>query len=1024
MKFNVMENNKKSCVRIFKKNAILLSLLQAVTLPIYAADVHWTNSTGDNQFFNDSNWSTNLTPDLNDDIRIDNSNGTTVELTFDENSMTTSYLPGSGGTIYVGSGAGNSSGLKIGALNPTWSLPVYLDGSINVASQGAKGVLEHHYDPDSYSPKLSFQDFDIASGLNSDGQVSLTGTGKSTAEQMMGNSAVTVTSLQLASDGGKGVLTIDGSSLEVSSFTAPSVRGFSLGDGTNSGVASDGTINVLGGGKMIVSASPSGSPANSDPSAVIGHDGGKGTLNISGAIVKNGENLQSRVNFAGGLALGENADSVGRINVTDGALLATMTVYGSATDTSAYLGLNGGQGSVVVSGSGSVWQVSGQTSQVGQLPMNEVGHLSVGESGEGNVTLANGGKLSTGKTGYESSSSYPGGYEVTFDNSVLGNLYLANQINGKGTLNIGAAENEAAQGTGVIEVEQIVFGAGDGTLLFNHTDQTGSYTFDTTLTSSANGQGTIKHINGVTVFDTAQTAFTGKSDIKGGTMVVNSTLGGTVEVSTNGTLAGSGNVGATLVINGGTISPGQYGSTTPTTLTINGDLTMQAGSVYSVNIGTDISQLNPYVSDLLMVNGDANLNGASVKAYASGDFTLYVPDSRWHILSASGSVNGQFGQLTVMPFVNLDYEYDPQNVYLVVTRNNTGFCTSDMTYNQCSTGSNIESQGSGLIYDVIASQTSFDNAKYAFDQLSGEIHATAKGVMLEDSRFIREAVNQHLLNVGDNDGAWVHTFGSWGNFDSDGNAADIKRNIGGVFVGVDSRLNDSWVMGITGGFSKASIKNSDRRSNIDREDYHLGLYTQGAWENLSLRAGAGYSWHSLSSDRYIDIPGLQDHLKADYDASTMQIFTEGSYQYALNSTMNLEPYVNLAYVKVDTDSFNETGGIAKLSSVSDDLDMVFSTVGARFTGQFTLNNGMNVKHWGMAGWRHSFNDVTPHSDMNFTGYSSFDIKGTPISRNVAILEAGSEIQIEPDVSIGLMYNGQMGDSSSDHGAKVYLNWRF
>lgn len=1018
-----MENNKKIHLPTFKKNLILLSILSVITPSCVYADSYWNNISGDNQFFNQNNWTTNTVPDLNNDLYINDSNGDTVELTFDANDSATHSIPGSGGTLYIGSGSGNNATVKVDSKNYAYQSSISMNGSISVGSQGGSGTLNFYNSTDEFFPKIYILDnFDIGSGLNSNGNVTLFGSGKSITEQHMGQSTISTNQLHIGTDGGQGNFTIDGSSIEIDTFN-PSGNNvtFSLGDGTNSSIASDGTLNLLNGGKLIVSGSY-GNVATVNPTSVIGANGGKGTLNISGIAVKNGETMHARAYFAAGLELGKDSDSIGTINVSNGGLLATMAAMGDPTNIGAYVGVNNGSGSVLISGTDSTWQISGHTSQLSHSN-NEVGNLSIGESGTGNVTIANGGLVSIGKTDYVNNPIYYG-YEPIFDNSVLGSLYLANQLGGVGTLNIGAAEGESAQGTGTLEADQIIFGAGNGSIIFNHTDQTGNYAFDVDLISSASGQGTLKQINGVTVLNTAQGGFTGSSLVTGGTLVVNNVLGGTMSVSNNGTLAGSGTVGVTTIQSGGYISPGQHNSTTPSVLTIDGNFTMQSGATYIVNIGTDTSLANPYVSDLIMVNGDANLNGASVNAHASGDFTLYVPDSRWHILSATGNVNGQFGALTVMPFVNLNYDYDPQNVYLVITRNNTSFCTSDMSYNQCSTGSNIESHGSGQIYDVIASQASFEDAKYAFDQLSGEIHASAKGAMLEDSRFLREAVNSHLLEPSSDDGAWAHAFGSWGTFDNDGNAADLKRNIGGIFVGVDSFINDTWTMGIVGGASKADIKSNKRRSSIDRDDYHLGAYAKGSWDNISLRAGVGHTWHSLSSDRYVDIPGLQDRLKADYDASTTQIYAEGSYQIAINDAITLEPYINGAYVLTHTDSFNENGGIAKLSSNKDNTDMFFSTVGSRFTHQFELDGGSAIKTWGTVGWRYAFNEVTPNSQMNFSGYNGFDIKGTPISKNVAVVEVGSEYRISPELSIGLMYNGQLGNNSNDHGAKTYLNWRF
>lgn len=326
-----------------------------------------------------------------------------------------------------------------------------------------------------------------------------------------------------------------------------------------------------------------------------------------------------------------------------------MGASGDLNATGAYVGVNGGSGSVTVSGEGSEWIVSGSSSTSGDY-YNRVGNLSIGESGTGSLTLANGGRVSIGWINYgyqydpDTNASY---HDPVFDSTQLGDLLLGNQADGVGTLNIGGAENAAPQAAGVVEANSIIMGAGDGNLVFNHTDSSGQYRFDLDVISSAPGQGTIKQVSGVTVFDTDRSAFTGKTLISGGTLEVNNVLGGTVTVSGSGTLAGVGTVGATTVNRGGAISPGAFNTVDPQVLTVAGDLTMAPGAIYVANLTTDLDYtsvnaegetVNNYHSDLIQVDGMATLGGANVLAVAGGDTLLYVPESRWHILSATGAL--------------------------------------------------------------------------------------------------------------------------------------------------------------------------------------------------------------------------------------------------------------------------------------------------------------------------------------------------------------------------------------------------
>ena len=95
-----------------------------------------------------------------------------------------------------------------------------------------------------------------------------------------------------------------------------------------------------------------------------------------------------------------------------------------------------------------------------------------------------------------------------------------------GIVNIGGVGSEAAAGVGTLDAPSVTFGAGNGTLNFNHIDTSGDYAF----AAAMSGAGTINHLAGVTTLSGASGGFSGATDVSGGTLLVNGTLGGTVAV--------------------------------------------------------------------------------------------------------------------------------------------------------------------------------------------------------------------------------------------------------------------------------------------------------------------------------------------------------------------------------------------------------------------------------------------------------------------------------------------------------------
>jgi outer membrane autotransporter protein len=69
-------------------------------------------------------------------------------------------------------------------------------------------------------------------------------------------------------------------------------------------------------------------------------------------------------------------------------------------------------------------------------------------------------------------------------------------------------------------------------------------------------------------------------------------------------------------------------------------------------------------------------------------------------------------------------------------------------------------------------------------------------------------------------------------------------------------------------------------------------------------------------------------------------------------------------------------------------------------------------------------DTRPTSTHVFAGSIPFSIEGVPLAKNAALVEAGLETQLRPNLTLGDSYSGQFGNGLEDHGFKASLNWAF
>ena len=552
------------------------------------------------------------------------------------------------------------------------------------------------------------------------------------------------------------------------------------------------------------------------------------------------------------------------------------------------------------------------------------------------------------------------------------------------------------------------------------------------------GTGAIAKQGTGTLLLTGDQPFSGTVSVDQGVLQVGSraaraSLGGQVTVANGAGLSGNGSVGS--LVNHGVVQSGAEAGT----LSVTGNLTNAADGVLVLTVSSP-------TATPLVVGGTAALGGG-LQVNSLAPFT---GNTVYSLITAGGGVTGTFSaaDLPQYAFLSTALVYDANAVNLQVSRNNTSFTDVAATGNQFSAASALSrngAAGAALLNEIV--NLSVAGARNAFDSLSGEIHASTASAMLEDSRYVRDAVNDRMrqpscsaaddprraLAPSDNQLSsngchgemvgWIRALGAWGDSDGDSNSAQMDRSLGGFMLGTDKQLDDQWRAGMAAGYTRSNLNAHDRNSDATVDSYHLAGYLNSQFDALAVRLGAAYSWHSIETKRDVNVGAYNDRLKADYDARSAQVF--GEVGYAINAGgVALEPYAGLAYVNYDTDTAKEKGGAGRLKADADQ-DITFSTLGLRVGKLITLANGSQLTPRGAIGWRHAFGDTKPDADLTFiNGGASFSTQGVPIAKDSAIVEAGVDFQISPAGKLGIGYSGQLSGQSNDHAMTISFSLGF
>ncbi|AWC74593.1 autotransporter outer membrane beta-barrel domain-containing protein [Serratia marcescens] len=531
---------------------------------------------------------------------------------------------------------------------------------------------------------------------------------------------------------------------------------------------------------------------------------------------------------------------------------------------------------------------------------------------------------------------------------------------------------------------------------------------------------------------TGNNTYSGPTLVNQGRLAVNGSVTSAVSVQSGGIVGGSGTVGSLTARRGGTVAPGNSIGT----LNVAGNVSFEPGSRYAVEVGPNGQ------SDRIQSSGSATIGGGEVAVTLENSPNLLTQSEvrsllgqQYTILSAQQGVSGQFD--AVAPnylFLGTGLSYQPTGVTLSVGRNGTSFASVAQTPNERAVAAAADALAAGNpVYESLLGSGTAGEARQAFRQLSGQIHADIASALVNDSRYLREALNGRLRQAeglasssaikADEGGAWAQLLGAWDHASGDANATGYQASTYGVLVGLDSAAADDWRLGVATGYTRTSL-HGGYGSKADSDNYHLAAYGDKQFGALALRGGAGYTWHRIDTKRSVNYGMQSDRDTAKYSARTEQLFAEAGYSVQ-GEWLNLEPFVNLAYVNFENNGIAESGGAAALRGDKQHTDATVSTLGLRADTEWQVSAGTTVALRSELGWQHQYGGLERGTGLRFNGGNApFVVDSVPVSRDGMVLKAGAEVAVNENATLSLGYGGLLSQNHQDNSVNAGFTWRF
>ncbi|HFZ1322330.1 TPA: autotransporter outer membrane beta-barrel domain-containing protein [Klebsiella aerogenes] len=816
----------------------------------------------------------------------------------------------------------------------------------------------------------------MAGVLNNSGIITGANNGIFVSEE---SSAINITNTDTGVISGKNGLSSQiGVGLDNSgAITGTAGDGIALSDG-NSKINNSGTVQGSENGINVV-------------------DSAKADIINSGLLGGGGTAVMFASSKHNSLVLNTGSSLIGDV-ISTGSTGNTLSLVGSGTEDSNFVGLNDGDGFASVKMNGEAWTLTGNLDIIGSGDSLQVN--------SGQLTLAG-----------------------AVANS--GNTLVAEAA----TLQLGNGQKTATL-TGSM--------TNNGTVIFNQ----GS---DSTFATSIIGSGNVEKVDANTLTLTGTNSYTGNTLLKNGTTLVaeGATLGvadsdATITIENGAQFASAGEVNnnidilsggilaawnavegnATLrtsgvdtingnVTNSGTLLLSAADNSVGNNFTINGDYTGSAGSQIVMNstLGEDSAP-----TDHLSITGSSyGQSGVSI-ANIGGLGAQTV--NGMEIVSVSGSSEAQ---LTLSkPVVAGAYEYglyqhDNGNWYL-----ESKATPSDDPSDDTDDGDSGSDSGSG----TDGGSNTDNGGQSAPEVMAPEVGAYLGNYLAAQSMFLhkRDDRDQLTFRNEDNLNTWMYVKGRYHENDAGGDKVSYDTTTTVLQVGSDfmSKPMDKGILRAGGMFGAGQAKtDSDAKHNVRDaqgkvDGFNVGLYA--TWqEDPKLRLGsyidtwASYSWYNntVTSNRNNE----------KYDSKGFAASVEVGHAWVIPSdnarTWKIEPQAQMIYSYLDQENHTDPDGV-RVTTV--DNNSLFGRLGVK-SSYFEQHD---VKAW------------QPYVAVNWlkgAGQNDLAFNGEKVSNDTpddrGQLELGVTGNVNETTTISLRASGECGENSyAAYGGHILLNHRW
>jgi autotransporter-associated beta strand protein len=251
--------------------------------------------------------------------------------------------------------------------------------------------------------------------------------------------------------------------------------------------------------------------------------------------------------------------------------------------------------------------------------------------------------------------------------------------------------------------------------------------------------------------------------------------------------------------------------------------------------------------------------------------------------------------------------------------------------------------------------------------------------------------------------------------------------LAGSAFGVDYTISKDFIVGVSTAFTNTHVKWNHDQGNANTQGYWLGSYGGFKASNIFINMAVLGAFNNIDADRNIVIPQLSINRKASHTNHGWEAlgFLEAGLKLGTVG-FQLQPFGSMEYIHIWDDHFNEHGASGLNLRVSEEsMSLLRGELGFRFSSCFSIKETKWLPEWKVSWIREVRNDDKEYKTKFVGTKVPFEVYGLQPCRSLLGLALGFTGSIYDDHLLpSIYYNAEIGKKYFENNLTMTVRWQF